>query len=77
MIEAALLIGTIIAGVTQAVKLLSPKIHGIVTVVVAIVVGALVAVVDTYIGVPDVTIAQGIMIAFGTIGTVTTVSKVG
>lgn len=74
--EATIFIGTIIAGVTQAIKLLSEKVKGIVTVVVAILVGLLVALVDTQIGIADISIAQGIVIAIGTIGTMTAIDRV-
>lgn len=74
--EATIFIGAIIAGVTQAVKLISPKIGGIVTVLVAVVVGIVIALIDTQIGVLDITIAQGIFIALGTVGVVTAVDRV-
>lgn len=74
--EAVVFIGAIIAGVTQAVKLLSPKVQGIVTVVVAVLAGIVVAVIDTQIGVMDITIAEGVFIALGTVGVVTTVDRV-
>lgn len=78
MIEAALLIGAAIAGATEAVKNLMPtKVHGIVTIVVALLVGVLVAVLDTKIGVVDISIAQGIMLALSAIGVVGTVKKIG
>lgn len=78
MIEAALLIGAAIAGATEAVKNLMPtKVHGIVTVVVALLVGVLVAILDTKIGVVDISIAQGIMLALSAIGVVGTVKKIG
>lgn len=78
MVEAALFIGAIIAGITQAIKLLVPeRVEGVVTVAVAVAVGILVAIVDVLVGVQDISIAQGIMIGFGTVGVVTTASKIG
>lgn len=74
--EAAVFIGAIIAGITQVVKLLSPKVAGIITVVVAILAGIIVAVVDTSIGVQDITIAQGIYISLGTIGAFAAIDRV-
>lgn len=77
MVEASLFIGAIIAGITQAIKLVVPdRIDGIVTVATALLVGVLVAIVDVSVGVVDVSIAQGIMIAFGTVGVVTAVDRV-
>lgn len=74
--EAIVLIGALIAGATQAIKLLSPAISGILTVVVAVVVGIVIAVVDTSVGVMDISIAQGIVIALSTVGVVSTVDRV-
>lgn len=74
--EATIFIGSIIAGITQVIKLLSPKVQGIVTVVVAVLAGIVVAVLDTQIGIADVTIAEGIVTALGTIGVVTAIDRV-
>lgn len=74
--EATIFIGAIIAGVTQAVKLLSAQVQGIVTVLVAILTGILIALIDTQIGVIDITIAEGVFIALGTVGVVTAVDRV-
>lgn len=74
--EAVVFIGAIIAGLTQVVKLLSPKVQGALTVAVAVLAGVLVAILDTHIGVMDVTIAEGVFIALGTVGVVTTVDRV-
>lgn len=77
MVEGTLFIGAVIAGVTRAVKLLAPeKVQGIVTVIVAVLVGILVALVDTQIGVVNISVAQGIMVALGTVGVVNVVEKV-
>lgn len=74
--EATIFIGAIIAGVTQAIKLLSAQVQGIVTVLVAILTGILIALIDTQIGVIDITIAEGVFIALGTVGVVTAVDRV-
>lgn len=73
--ESIVLIGAIIIAITQAIKFLSPKVTGIVTVVVALIVGVAVALVDVHIGVKDITVAQGILIALGAIGVHTTASS--
>lgn len=73
--ESTLLIGALIIALTQSVKLLSPKITGIVTVLVALVVGIVVALVDTQIGIKDITVAQGIIVALAAIGVHTTASS--
>lgn len=75
--ESALFIGAVIAAVTELIKRVVPQVGGWVTIVVAGLVGLLVAVVDTYIGVADVSIAQGIMIGFASAGVVTVASRIG
>lgn len=77
MVDSVLFIGAIIAGITQFIKSLSPKVAGPVTVVVAVLVGILVAIVDKEVGVADITVAQGIMTAFGVAGVVSTAQNVG
>lgn len=75
--EAAIFIPLIIVAVTQMVKMALPQITGFVTIIIAIVIGILVAVVDTTIGVVDVTVAQGIVLALGAVGVSTLASKAG
>lgn len=71
-------IGTVIAGITQFIKLATPEwFSGKYTIVVAVLVGIIVALVDTHIGVQDISVASGIMIALGTTGTVATLEKIG
>lgn len=74
MIDSAIFIGAIIIAITQAIKFLSPKVTGIVTMVVAVLVGIAVALVDKSIGVVDISVAQGILIALGAIGFHTTIT---
>lgn len=75
--DAVLFVGTVIAGLTEFVKAVSPKVQGSVTVAVAVLVGVLVALVDTQVGINDITVAQGIVIALGTVGVVGTAKKIG
>lgn len=74
--EATLFISLIIVALTQIVKLVAPKVTGVATVVVAILAGVVVALLDTTIGVADITIAQGIVSALGAVGITTVASKV-
>lgn len=74
-VEAVLFIGAVIAGVTQFIKLLTPKVNGAFTILVAVAVGVLVALVDSEIGVTDITVAQGILTALGTTGVMTAVDR--
>ena len=77
MVDSVVFIGSIIAGITQAIRYLSPKVHGVVTIGVAALIGLLVALVDTQIGIADITIAQGILTGLGTAGVVATAAAVG
>lgn len=77
MIQGAIFIGAIIIAITQCIKLLAPKVNGAVTIIVAVIVGILVALLDKQIGVVDITVAQGILIALGAVGVHTTVSEIG
>jgi hypothetical protein len=77
MVDSVVFIGLVIIAVTQAVKIVVPKINGAVTIIVAVLVGAAVALLDTHIGVADVTVAQGVMIALAAVGVHTTASQIG
>lgn len=71
-LSSIVVVGLIVVGVVDAIKDLSPKVKGFVTVVVAALVGALWALVDGQLGfVPDLTVAQGIsagLVASGAAG---------
>lgn len=77
MVEAALFIPLIIIAVTQILKMAFPQITGFLTIGVAFVVGIVVALVDKEIGVGDVTIAQGLVLALGAVGITTLAAKAG
>lgn len=78
MIEAAVFIGATVAGITQLFKKLRDKEYSsVATIGVAVLLGLLVALVDTQIGVQDISIAQGIMLGFGTVGVAGIVERIG
>lgn len=77
MVEATIFIPLIIIAVTQMVKMALPQINGFVTVLVALCVGVIVALIDTSIGVTDVSIAEGIVAALGAVGISALASKAG
>lgn len=77
LVQASLFIPLLIVAVTQLVKMALPTVTGWFTVVVAFVVGVVVALVDTHVGVQDITVAQGIVYALGAIGISTAFSKAG
>lgn len=77
MVESTLFIGAVIVALTQVVKYLVPQINGAVTIAIAALVGVVVGLVDGLIGVTDVTVAQGLMIALASVGTITAAQSVG
>lgn len=77
MVEATLFIPLLIIAVTQMIKMAFPQVTGFLTILVAFVVGIVVALVDRSIGVVDVTVAQGLVYALGAIGVTTLAAKAG
>lgn len=77
MVEAIVFIPLIIIAITQMIKMAFPQINGFVTIIIAFTVGIVVALVDKEIGVADVTIAQGIVLALGAIGITAVAAKAG
>lgn len=78
MVQGAVFIGTIIAGITQWLKLVTPEsVSGHWTIVIAVAVGIGVALLDTHIGIVDISIAQGILTALGAVGVVSVAEKIG
>lgn len=76
MIEGSVFIGLIIVALTEVVKRLVPQVDGILTIIVSMVVGLVVALIDTEIGVADLSIAQGIMAGLAASGTVSVARSV-
>lgn len=81
MVEGVLFIGAVIIAATQFVKYVAEAfkktVNGAVTILVAVLVGVVVALLDKEIGVTDVSVAQGIMIALAAVGVHTTARQVG
>lgn len=68
LITSTLFIGAIIVAITQVLKMLSPKITGLLTVVTAVVVGIVVALLSTPLGLDHITVAQGVWTALAAVG---------
>lgn len=68
--DSVLFIGTIIAAVTQFLKLTVPSVGGAVTIPVAALVGLVIALVDTSVGIADISVAQGILTGLAAAGVV-------
>lgn len=75
-LSTATFIGGIVIAITQQIKFLSLKITGVLTVIIAIIVGALIGMLDNQLGLPDITVAQGIWIAIAAVGAHTLASSV-
>lgn len=77
MVDAIVFIPLIIIAITQMTKMIFPQITGFLTILVAFVVGVVVALTDKHIGVTDITVAQGLVYALGAIGITAVASKAG
>lgn len=77
MVDSVVFIGAGIIAVTQAVKYLLPQVHDVLTIAVAVAVGVLVALLDTEIGVVDITVAEGVMTALAAVGVHQTARQIG
>ena len=77
MIDSAVFIGAVIIAVTSALKDIAPRIAGWVTIAVAALLGLLVAVIDTHIGIADISIAQGVLTGLGAAGVHTVARQIG
>lgn len=76
MIDSVVFIGALIIAVTQAIKIVVPQVSGAVTIIVALLIGVLVALLDTSIGLVNISVAQGILIALASVGVHTTAAAV-
>ena len=81
MIEGTIFIGAVIIAATQFVKFVAAafdkSVNGAITIAVAVGVGLLIAWLDTRIGVADLTIAQGVLIALAAVGVHSTAREIG
>lgn len=74
--EVTLFLSVVIVALTQLVKMALPeRVHGFITVIIAIVLGVVVSLVAEPLGVAQVTIAEGIVAALGAIGITSAASK--
>ena len=70
MVEGTVFLVAVIVALTEVVKRFVPQVSGAVTIAVSALVGLVVALVDVYIGVTDLTIAEGILAGLAASGTV-------
>jgi hypothetical protein len=76
-VSAGIIIPLLIIAITQIIKMFVPRVNGAVTIVVALIIGVLIALLDTHIGVADITIAQGLVLALGAVGVTVLANKAG
>lgn len=70
-------IGLVVIALTQVVRYLSKgAVSGVLTIIVAIVIGVFVSLLTPYLGLADITVAQAIGIALAAVGVHTTASAV-
>lgn len=77
MVEATLFIPLMILAATQLIKKLVPTVEGWLTIIVAFAVGVVIALVDTHIGVRDISVSQGLVYSLGAIGLNVLANKAG
>lgn len=81
MVEGVVFLGAVIVAATQFVKFVAAAfqktVNGAITIAVAVLLGIVVALVDKEIGVMDITVAQGIMLALAAVGVHSTVREIG
>lgn len=76
MVDSVVFIGTVIVAVVELIKYYVPKVTGPFTIAVAALVGLVVALLDTHIGVVDITPAQGILTGLSAAGVVAVAAKI-
>lgn len=74
-VQASLFVPLLIIAATQIIKMVLPTVQGWVTIIVALLLGVLVATLDTHIGVTDISIAQGIVFGLEAVGISVAFSK--
>lgn len=77
IVPATVFVPFLIIAATQIIKMYVPKVNGAVTILVALALGVLVALLDTHIGVSDISVAVGLVLAGAAVGITVTASKAG
>jgi hypothetical protein len=76
-ISAVVFIPLMIIAVTQIIKMFVPKVKDQWTIIVALLVGIVVALLDKHIGIVDINVAQGLVLGLEAVGIVVGASKAG
>lgn len=76
--EATIFLSVVILAITQLAKMALPEhVQGWITIIIAFVVGIVVALIDTLIGLEDISIAGGLVASLGAIGISSAFGKAG
>lgn len=75
--DAVVFIGIVIVAITEMIKMAAPAVKGWVTILVALAAAIVIALIDQFIGVTDITIAQAFVAWFGAVGLSTLAGKAG
>lgn len=75
--DPVLFISLVILAITQMIKMAAPNVQGWLTIIVAFIVGILIALFSEALGLAGLTIAEGIYAALGAIGISSAASKAG
>lgn len=76
MVDSTLFIGALIVAITQVIKYIFHSVSGAITILVAMVVGGLVAFFAPALGIASMSIAQGVLIGLAAAGVHTVASSV-
>ena len=77
MVGAELFVPLVIVAITQMIKMAAPAVIGWLTILVAFGVGIVIALIDSVIGITDISIAQGIVYSLTAIGISIAAGKAG
>lgn len=72
------LIGAVVVALVDAIKDLAPRVKGVITVLVAAIVGGLIAALDQELGFQtDLSVAEGVLVGLAAAGTVGVAKRIG
>lgn len=73
--DSFMFISIVILALTEMVKSLLPSVRGWLTIAIALLVGVVVSLFGGYLGLPDISLADGIVSALGAVGISTAAKK--
>lgn len=76
-VEGVVFIGAVVVAIVDAIKSQVPNVQGALTVLVAGLVGGLLALVDVHVGMEDLTVAAGVLAGLAAAGAVGVAKRIG